>query len=118
MSDLVTIRAGVPPALADAIHRKAHIQGISASAFVRELLALGMGETKDIEAPRKITGTPWVDRRKEKKPAAELPPESETPYSLFARGYSANQIAAVLHMPYREVLAQVGSRVDAMKVGH
>lgn len=118
MSDLVTIRAGVPPALADAIHRKAHAQGISASAFMRELLALGVGETKDIEPPRTISSIPWVDRRKEVKPAIDLPPELETPYDLFARGYSATQIAAVLKMPYREVLAQVGSRVDAMKVGH
>lgn len=110
MSDLVTIRAGVPPALADAIHRKATAQGISASAFMRELLAVGMGETADIEAPRKMSP-------KATKPV-QLPPELETPYDLFARGYSANQIAAVLKMPYREVLAQVGSRVDAMRVGH
>lgn len=110
MKSLVRISVWLPGDIADAYHHRSVSQGISTSACIRETLALDVRSKGEIPAPRKMS-------IKASKPIPEQE-ACDSPYNLFARGYSANQIAAVLHMPYREVLAQVGSRVDAMKVGH
>lgn len=109
MKNLVVIAVRLPNDVAAAYHARALMQGISASACIREVLALDVSRTGEMPEPRVMVLKP-----------VKLPPkpESETPYSLFTRGYSANQIAAVLRMPYRDVLASIGKRVDAMKVGH
>lgn len=109
MKNLVCIAVRLPDDVADAYHRRAIEQGISASACIRETLAFEVRRTGELPEPRTMVS---------KSVKAVPQPHSETPYGLFTRGYSANQIAAVLRMPYRDVLASIGKRVDAMKVGH
>ena len=38
--------------------------------------------------------------------------EKRSAVELFEKGYSASQIAAVLHVPYRLVLAEIAAAVD------
>ncbi len=49
------------------------------------------------------------------RPVAPAPEPRKAPsvIELVGRGYSANQIAAMTRLPYREVLAQLGKQIDA-----
>lgn len=86
----------------------AQAEKTSISEMVRRLLEAALpGGTADSGEPEPVATPVAPQAKPDRDPILEA-----TPYELFQRGYSGNQIAAIKRLPYAGVMAAIGRSVD------
>lgn len=117
--EMIQVSTLVPAWLREKMKAKARKMDVGLMEYVRDLIMADID--LDIEQIKRVAfdAGAMPHRRKLSPPVIRQPepvfPEVPTDNSVLgmaARGYTGNQIAAILRLPYREVMRQLGCGLD------
>lgn len=101
LAEMIAVR--VPLELGARLNKIAKQANVSRAEYVRGVLAEAAYYKPRVEVKPDPVRAPYI-------PAPE--PERQSSFQLFERGFTGTQIAAILKIPYRLVMHEIGVGVD------
>ena len=100
--------------LHSAINRMASTESVTVPEMIRRMLEDAVGLEAEAGAERQKVYAPPSPAPVAKPSRGPIEPDfgAQTAIALFQRGHTGTQIAAILRMPYRHVMAEIGAGVD------